>query len=389
MQTIFATLQDESTIQFRIDNVVDPHPGGGARGCCIRYNDVYHFGLAMGFPVGRMPPGYLNNTAVVERYRPHPGRSRYVGMHPEWSTASPDPLFDLVKHNLGLFTQFVAWRLSYSAFRSSQRKISDGAASTVIMSAGNDRQNIDWVIDVTKEQSAILALPGTNGAFNEIRLQLPDGMVGKVCEAYVPPKLVAQSLMSGLNAIRRSAVSVGERHRHMAAVAASTAYTDAARSISAILNVPGWELRGNRLVYTKKIVAKNVMYEGVLFDLPEELIGVLYLSEISVPVASKIDDTRGVGFHPHLDASNPDSEVNLCAGDLYDKPISEVVNLPRALETIYYDSMYGYAPSMLIEYMFQPGIGGDWPRKYPHLAECLINKYRDGESDGEVFGYEQ
>ena len=378
MQTIFATLQDESTIQFRIDNVVDPHPGGGARGCCIRYNDMYHFGLAMGFPVGRIPPWYLNNTAVVERYTPHPS-----------SRESPDPLFDLVKHNLGLFTQFVAWRMSYSAFRSSQRKISDGAASTVIMSAGNDRQNIDWVIDVTKEQSAILALPGTNGAFNEIRLQLPDGMVGKVCEAYVPPKLVAQSLMSGLNAIRRSAVSVGERHRYMAAVAASTAYTDAACSISAILNVPGWELRGNRLVYTKKIVAKNVMYEGVLLDLPEELIGVLYLSEISVPVASKIDDTRGVGFHPHLDASDPYSEVNLCAGDLYDKPISEVVNLPRALETIYYDSMYGYAPSMLIEYMFQPGIGGDWPRKYPHLVECLINKYRDGESDGEVFGYEQ
>jgi len=378
LYTIFATLQDESTIQFRIDNVVDPHPGVRAQGCRIRYSDVYHFGLAMGFPVGRIPPWYLNNTNMFEQYTPHPT-----------SRESSDPLFDLVKHNLGLFTQFVAWRMSYSAFRSSQRTISDGAASTVIMSAGNDRQNIDWVIGMTKEQSAILTLPGTNGAFNEIRLQLPDGMVGKVCEAYVPPKLVAQSLMSGLNAIRRSAVSVGERHRYMAASAALTAYTDAARSISAILNVPGWELRGNRLVYTKKIVAKNVMYEGVLLDLPEELIGVLYLSEISVPVASKIDNTRGVGFHPHLDASDPDSEVTLCAGDLCGEPISEVVNLPRALETIYYDSMYGYAPSMLIEYMFQPGLGGGWPRKYPHLAECLINKYHDGESDGEVFGYEQ
>jgi len=124
----------------------------------------------------------------------------------------------------------------------------------------------------------------------------------------------------------------------------------------------------------------------VLLDLPPQLADELYLTEISVGISSTIQDVRGMGFHPHLATSFTDEMADLCAGDLFGAPIAKVVELPRAMETAYYDSMYGYRATSLIEYLFGPGFRPQNADEYPGLEEYLINKYRDGKIDGEVFG---
>lgn len=378
MYTIFAVLQSEREIQFSVDLSDDPHPYSGQLQNAIRYSDLYAFGIAMGLPAAIIPPGYARNEDRVRMYEPHPSGNR----NPE----DPDPLFELIKQNLALCTQFIAWRLSYRSFRNVRQRLPDAAASSVIMSAGADEQNIDWIIDMTKERAVTIGLPSGGGGFSEIRLQLPEGMVGKVCESYRPPELVARSLMSGLNSIRRSVMAVINHQRSEIVRAKAEAYADAANAMSAILSTPGWSIRGNRLVYTNRISVKNVLYEGVLLDLPPQLVDELYLTEISVEISSTIQDVRGMGFHPHLGTPCPDEEAELCAGDLSGAPIEKVVELPRAMETVYYDSMYGYRAASLIEYLFGPGFRPHNADKYPGLEEYLINKYRDGKVDGEVFG---
>lgn len=387
MYTIFAVLQSEREIRFSLDLSDDPHPYYGQLQNAIRYSDLYAFGIAMGLPAAQIPPGYAGSVASVAMYGPHPFRGRlYRGAPGNWNPEDPDPLFELIKQNLALCTQFLAWRLSYRSFRNVRQRLPDAAASSVIMSAGADEQNIDWIIDMTKERAVTIGLPSGGGEFSEIRLQLPEGMVGKVCESYRPPELVARSLMSGLNSIRRSAMAVINRQRSEIESAKAKAYADAANAMSAILSTPGWSIRDNRLVYTNRISVKNVMYEGVLLDLPPQLVDELYLTEISVEISSTIQDVRGMGFHPHLATPCPDEEAELCAGDLSGAPIEKVVELPRAMETVYYDSMYGYRAASLIEYLFGPGFRLHNADKYPGLEEYLINKYRDGKADGEVFG---
>lgn len=378
MYTIFAALQSEREIQFSVDWSNDPHPYVGRLQDGIRYSDLYAFGIVMGLPAAKIPPGYAGNEDRVRTYKPHPFGNR----NPE----DPDPLFELIKQNLALCTQFIAWRLSYRSFRNVRQRLPDAAASSVIMSAGADEQNVDWIIDMTKEQAVTIGLPSGGGGFSEIRLQLPEGMVGKVCESYRPPELVARSLMSGLNSIRRNAMAVINRQRSEILRAKAEAYKDAVNAISAILSAPGWSIRDNRLVYTNRISVKNVMYEGVLLDLPPQLVDELYLTEISVGISSTIRDVRGMGFHPHLATSFTDEMAELCAGDLFDAPIAKVVELPRAMETVYYESMYGHRAASLIEYLFGPGFRDQNADDYPGLEEYLINKYRDGKVDGEVFG---
>ena len=387
MYTIFAALQSERAIQFNVERSNDPHPYTGQLQDTIWYSDLYAFGIAMGLPAAQIPPGYAGSESSVRMYEPHPFRNRLYRVAPgNWNPEDPDPLFELIKQNLALCTQFIAWRLSYRSFRNVRQRLPDAAASSVIMSAGADEQNVDWIIDMTKERAVTIGLPSGGGGFSEIRLQLPEGMVGKVCESYKPPELVARSLMSGLNSIRRNAMAVINRQRSEILRAKAEAYKDAVNAISAILSAPGWSIRDNRLVYTNRISVKNVLYEGVLLDLPPQLVDELYLTEISVGISSTIRDVRGMGFHPHLATSFTDEMADLCAGDLFDAPIAKVVELPRAMETAYYESMYGYRATSLIEYLFGPGFRARNAEKYPGLEEYLINKYRDGKVDGEVFG---
>jgi hypothetical protein len=248
-----------------------------------------------------------------------------------------------------------------------------------------DTQNVDWLSDVTTERALTLELPSKND-IKQMILRLPEGMVGNVCTSYIPSKLVAQSYLSGVTSVRKLINSLVGRYREDAAHARASSFGDAFRTLSTILRQPGWDIQGSELVYTNRIEVERVMYKGKLFDLPPEYKGRLYINEIRMPAAPTIGNVTGRGLHPHVSGSNPTVLSNLCTGTLSGAPISEVVNLPEALRTAYYGSMYGGKATRMIEYLFSMGFKNEFAEEFPGLSECLINAYHDGVSNGEVFG---
>jgi len=378
MYTITVIVRDDQNIDISLMRRAGTHPIGGSTIYDILYSDIYEFGLAMGLPARDIPARYRRNSRTIYgTLTPTPIEDRYGDM--------VDPLYNLVRNNLGLFVQFLAWRVSKRSFSTANPNVANVAASTSTFAVGMDTQNVDWLSDVTTERALTLELPSKND-IKQMILRLPEGMVGNVCTSYIPSKLVAQSYLSGVTSVRKLINSLVGRYREDAAYARASSFGDAVGTLSTILRQPGWDIQGSELVYTNRIEVERVMYKGKLFDLPPEYKGRLYINEIRMPAAPTIGNVTGRGLHPHVSGSDPTVLLNLCAGTLSGAPISEVVNLPEALRTAYYGSMYGGKATRMIEYLFSMGFKNEFAEEFPGLSECLINAYHDGVSNGEVFG---
>jgi len=106
------------------------------------------------------------------------------------------------------------------------------------------------------------------------------------------------------------------------------------------------------LEYPQKVYAEAVAVEKrrllpdsgdtslVILKLPEDLRKKLYVSSIRVVVNKTISGVTALGHHPHRLSRPKNTQAGLCVGDLDGKPISNIVKLPEALKTVYYQSMY-------------------------------------------------
>ncbi len=383
MFQIMAIVLDENRIELTVRSNADVHTFPTPvtfDSRTLRYRDIIEFGVAIGgTPYETALPWYNGraNNSVGDIYRPWGGDE----------TTAPDPLFDLVKANLGLFVHFMSWRLARSMmFRTpAKRDVMEVAASTAAFSSGSGKQNIDWLFDVTTERGAKLQLEQSDGTFKSIMLRLPDEMVGKACETYVPSNTMARTYLSSVGSMRQFIGNMTERYRNEVSKAETNGFTSAANVLEAILGVPGWELRGGRIYYTRRIEPDHVVYHGRFLKLPDEYIGKFYIDEFSIKAAPIIHSVRARGFCPHIAGGISSEEHDLCVGGLLGRSISKAVEIPDMLKSINYHSMFGGRPARMIEHLFRLGFESEFEGEFPGLQESLLAAFHRGEGVGEVF----
>ena len=383
MFQITAIVLDENRIELAVRGSADVHTFPTAityDSRVIRYRDIAEFGVAMGGTPHETALPWYNRRAIIavgDIYRPWGGDEM----------TAPDPLFDMVKANLGLFVHFLSWRLARNMmFRTPEhRDTMEVAASTAAFSSGSGRQNIDWLFDVTTERGAKLSLEQSDGTFKSIMLRLPDGMVGKVCESYVPSNTMARTYLSSVGSMRQFIGNMTGRYRNEVSNAEIKGFASATSVLEAILDNPKWELRNGRLYYTERIEPDHVVYHGRFLKLPDEYLGKFYIDEFSIKAAPIIHNVRARGFCPHIAGGIPSEEHDLCIGNLLGKPIAKVVEIPDMLKSINYHSMFAGRSTRMIEYLFRLGFESEFKEEFPGLQESLLAAFRRGEGAGEVF----
>lgn len=133
-----------------------------------------------------------------------------------------------------------------------------------------------------------------------------------------------------------------------------------------IANNAGWEIKGDGtpgyLVYDDRVEVDRVLYKGNVVPLPDELRGVFWLEDITIPIGEHLSsDITAKGVHPHRcgfdDGINTFEEIStmhnqmaICIGDLGGKPIERFVLIPEQMRCVSTGTAYGNTPQAVVEY---------------------------------------
>lgn len=112
-----------------------------------------------------------------------------------------------------------------------------------------------------------------------------------------------------------------------------------------------WKVDGNRLVYKKKIYAKQVKRGNILYELPPET-ETYFISNLSLEIGPTISNAFCKTSH------HPNAVIGgvVCMGDLENKPILEVLTkLPESLQTINMDSAFNNSATSNVLYALGTG----------------------------------
>lgn len=254
-----------------------------------------------------------------------------------------------------------------------------------VISALRTKENNTLVITDYNQELAIKVIDKTNIKYQE-NLDVPQYLKTTLGE-YI--KVVMNMRKDWLTAIKNAELN--------AIRAKELSVSESLRIISEITG-KGWKVEKYRdrsyFMYDQKIIAKRVYDKstGHLFDLPEELIGTLYLNKIAIPVESKINGTQsiGIGCHPHGGDSNSSNWGGLCVGDLAGQPISSILKAPEMFETIFTGSMFGNIESVAINILFGQSLSRGYENvpiidKYLKYKGLFIKRENENDADGEVF----
>lgn len=379
MYTVSAVLSEKDVIRISIGRIEDPHPTHSVTQIGIGMQDIVAFGVAMGLTADDLSPDIAARASCMIAFRGQPGVYSPHG--------GGDVLFDCVRDNLGLFVGFAAWRLTVANYTldGSMPYEHKGAvaASSATVALGTDRQNIDWMVDVTAEKCGTVRLNRNNGLFTEISLNLPEDMVGKVCEAYVPPKLLAKSYFGAVSALQQSVKKITESYRVNMALERKRGFDAALPVLENILSNPSWTIKDGALCYANRIVADRVLLREKMYHLPKELEGKFYIDDLHVPLADTIGEVTGRGYSPHCLGGMRLGAV--CIGNHRGHSITTLDDLVKDLTIINYHSMFGNNATSLVNYLVNIGFRHTFCDEYPGLSEYLVKAEKNGEAIGEVF----
>lgn len=135
------------------------------------------------------------------------------------------------------------------------------------------------------------------------------------------------------------------------------------------MRAKGWEIItiGNVKFYHypgRVNVEKIVDHDDQVHNLPPELVGCLWIEDITVPFRNIIVQASARGFNPHRSGSGYDEtpeqfaqRKKLCIGDLTNQSISRLDEFIDMYKTVYMRSNYGGPAGMCCEYL----LGNDGP----------------------------
>jgi hypothetical protein len=154
------------------------------------------------------------------------------------------------------------------------------------------------------------------------------------------------------NAITRITTQKFKKYKESLEVIKQEAYLDGVnKGIS--MQSAGWKIiiiAGRKYMnYPGRILVETITdFDDVRYQLPKELVGLFWVQDIIVPVASTITGASAAGFNPHrTDSARGDSlqQLNerhsMCIGDLANAPFNRLSEMVDMYKNINMKSNYG------------------------------------------------